>query len=70
MKPEIRYDNAAQKVKAIGGEAYEEKFGTKEIKIPIDKTDPMQATSPTSSSACARARSRTWTRKPEPGRWW
>jgi predicted dehydrogenase len=37
VKPEVRGG------KAIGGDKYAEKFGTKEIQIPIDQTDPMQA---------------------------
>jgi predicted dehydrogenase len=37
VKPEMRGG------KAVGGDPYAEKFGTKEIQIPIDQTDPMQA---------------------------
>ena len=42
VKPEVRWDNGAGKVRAIAGDDYEKKVGLKEIQIPIDKTDPMQ----------------------------
>ena len=35
MKPQVRGQ------KAIGGEAYEKKFGIKEIQIPIEQSDMM-----------------------------
>src|SRR6185369_9022548 len=43
VKPQVKYDRAAQKMNAIGGEAYEKKFGTKDIVIPIDQRDMMEA---------------------------
>jgi predicted dehydrogenase len=43
VKPQVKYDRAAQKMNAIGGEAYEKKFGTKDIIIPIDQRDMMEA---------------------------
>ncbi len=37
VKPQVRRGHA------IGGEAYEQKFGTKDIQIPVDQKDMMQA---------------------------
>lgn len=43
VKPEMGHKPGAQGPSPIGGEKYAEKFGTKEIQIPIDQKDPMVA---------------------------
>jgi predicted dehydrogenase len=43
MVPFITVTPEVRQGKAIGGDKYAEKFGTKAIQIPIDQKDPMQA---------------------------
>ena len=45
VKPQVKNvrENGASKLVAIGGEKYEQKFGTKDIQIPIDQRDMMDA---------------------------
>ncbi len=43
VKPQVRYNRQQQKLMAIGGEAYEKKFGTKDYQIPIDQRPMMEA---------------------------
>ena len=44
VKPQVKYSRAGGQMKAvaIGGEAYETKFGLKDIQIPIDQSDMME----------------------------
>jgi predicted dehydrogenase len=42
VKPEVRRSRGGEAV-AIGGEKYAQKFGTKEIQIPVDQKDMMVA---------------------------
>ncbi len=45
VKPQVRTvrENGASKLVAIGGEKYEQKFGTKDIQIPVSQKDMMEA---------------------------
>jgi predicted dehydrogenase len=43
MVPKITVKPQVSRGKALGGDKYAEKFGTKEFDIAIDQTDPMQA---------------------------
>jgi predicted dehydrogenase len=43
VKPEVRRMRGAAEPSAIAGEEYTRKFGTKEIKIPVDQRDMMTA---------------------------
>jgi predicted dehydrogenase len=43
VKPQVKFNRQANKLYAVGGDAYEKKFGTADIQIPVDQRDMMEA---------------------------